>query len=107
MWHSTKALDLLRDPRCTLHTVITSLEGTEGECKLDGRAAQATDPVVQIEHQAIFRQHWADQAPQRFHVFALDVEHAAFIIYDPAKSEMRVLRWDLQQGLRESQTPYP
>src|SRR5258708_15319547 len=46
MWHSTKALDLLRDPRCTLHSAITSLEGTGGECKLDGRATEAADPVV-------------------------------------------------------------
>jgi hypothetical protein len=28
MWHSTKAMDLLRDPRCTLHTAMTSLGGT-------------------------------------------------------------------------------
>jgi hypothetical protein len=107
MWHSTKALDLLRDPRCTLHRAITSLEGTEGECKLDGRATEATDPVVRSEHQDIFHHHWAEQAPKRLHAFALDVEHAAFITYDPTSNQMRVLRWDPRQGLRESWTPYP
>jgi hypothetical protein len=107
MWHSTKALDLLRDPRCTLHTAITSLEGTEGECKLDGRATEATDPVLQSQHLSIFRQHWAEHAPQRFHVFALDVEHAAFITYDLATSEMLVKLWDPQQGLSERRQPYP
>jgi Pyridoxamine 5'-phosphate oxidase len=107
MWHSTKALDLLRDPRCTLHSAITSLEGTEGECKLDGRATEAADPGVQSEHQGIFRQHWAEHAPQLFHVFALDVEHAAFITYDLASSEMLVKRWDPQHGLRETRQPYP
>lgn len=107
MWHSTKALDLLRDPRCTLHSAITSLEGSEGECKLDGRATQATDPVLQSTHLSIFRQHWAEHAPQRFHVFALDVEHAAFITYDLVSSEMLVTRWDPQQGLRAARQTYP
>jgi len=107
MWHSTKALDLLRDPRCTLHSAITSLEGTEGECKLDGRATQATDPGVQSKHQEVFRQHWAEQAPALFHVFAVDVERAAFITYEPASNQMRVLCWNLQQGLREHRQPYP
>jgi hypothetical protein len=107
MWHSTKALDLLRDPRCTLHTVITSLEGTEGECKLNGQAREASDPVVHSQHQDAFRQHWAEHAPARFHVFALEVEHAAFITYEPARGEMRVQRWDPLLGLRESRQPYP
>ena len=107
MWHSTKALDLLRDPRCALHTVITSLEGTEGEWKLNGQAREASDPVVHSQHQDAFRQHWAEHAPQRFHVFALDVEHAAFITYDLTTSEMLVKLWDPQQGLRERRQPYP
>lgn len=107
MWHSTKALDLLRDPRCTLHTAITSLEGTEGECKLDGQAKEAPDPVVQSKHEVAFRQHWAEHAPAHFHVFALHVEHAAFITYEPDRGEMLVKRWDPQQGLREARLPYP
>ena len=31
MWQSKKALDLLRDPRCQVHTVVTDRNGTEGE----------------------------------------------------------------------------
>ncbi len=38
MWQSKKALDLLRDPRCHVHTVVTDRNGTEGEFKLWGRA---------------------------------------------------------------------
>ena len=98
----------LRDPRCTLHTVITSLEGIErGECKLNGQAREASDPVVQSQHQDAFRRHWAEHAPARFHVFALEVEHAACITYEPARGEMRVLQWDLSRGLRESRQSYP
>jgi hypothetical protein len=31
MWQSTKARDLLRDPRVLVHSVITDRDGTEGE----------------------------------------------------------------------------
>ena len=36
MWHSTKAVDLARDPRVLVHSVITSRDGGEGEYKVRG-----------------------------------------------------------------------
>ncbi len=107
MWRSTKAVDLLRDPRCTLHSAITSVEGTEGECKLAGRATEAANPLVQAEQHRLFREHWGGHAPTEFHVFALDIERAAFITYDLASSEMFLTRWDPDHGLRETRRPYP
>jgi hypothetical protein len=107
MWCSTKAMDLLRDPRCTLHTAMSSLEGTEGECKLDGQARVVSDPLAHSLHEDAFRRHWAEHAPTRFHVFALDVERAAFMSYAPDRGEMRVVRWDLRRGLSEDRKPYP
>ena len=107
MWHSTKALDLLRDPRCTLHSAIASLEGTEGECKLGGRATEAADPVARVDHQRIFREHWGADAPAAFHVVALEIERAAFIMYAPASGEMLVMAWDPTHGLKETRRPYP
>ena len=47
MWQSTKARDLLRDPRVLVHSVITSREGTAGEFKVRGTARAETDPAVQ------------------------------------------------------------
>src|SRR6266480_278345 len=38
MPRSTKALDLLRDPRCTVHSTTCDRAGTEGDFKLYGRA---------------------------------------------------------------------
>src|SRR2546427_5275143 len=43
MWQSRKALDLLRDPRCTVHSSISNRDGTEGEFKLYGRALEIQD----------------------------------------------------------------
>ena len=107
MWRSTKALDLFHDARCTLHSVITSGEGTEGECKLYGRATEAADPTLQADHQRRFRAHWGAAAPQAFHVVALDIERAAFVTYDLTNGQMLVTHWDPTHGLRETRRPYP
>ena len=40
MWRSVKALDLLRDPRCVVHSTVSDREGTEGEFKVYGRAVE-------------------------------------------------------------------
>ena len=44
MWQSTKARDLLRDPRILVHSVITSRDGAEGEVKLRGAARDGAGP---------------------------------------------------------------
>ena len=46
MWQSKKALDLLREPRCLIHSIITDRKGNEGEFKLRGRARDIGDPDV-------------------------------------------------------------
>jgi Pyridoxamine 5'-phosphate oxidase len=72
MWQSTKALDLLRDPRILVHSVITSRDGSEGEFKIRGTA--------RVENNADVQRRYADTAaselgwepiPGRFHLFAV------------------------------------
>src|SRR5437763_4093840 len=36
MWRSPKALDLLRDPRLVVHSVVSRRDGDEGDFKLSG-----------------------------------------------------------------------
>ena len=43
MWHSPKALDLLRDPRLVVHSVVSDRMGTEGDFKLYGRAIEVQE----------------------------------------------------------------
>lgn len=79
MWQSKKALDLLRDPRCLVHSVVSNKDGTEGEVKLRGRAVDVTDKGLR-ERSA---QHsfdttgWRPEEP--YHLFWLDIEQAAYI----------------------------
>ena len=43
MWRSSKALDLLRDPRCTVHSATSNRDGSEGDFKVYGRAEAIHD----------------------------------------------------------------
>jgi hypothetical protein len=78
IWQSYKALDLLRDPRCTVHGLIHNRFAEGGEFKLHGRAVE----IVDLDERAIFRQAvlqrlgWEPEEPN-FHVFAIDIESAA------------------------------
>ena len=80
MWRSPKALDLLRDPRCVVHNLVTKEDGTEGDFKLYGRARDLPDPGAWQRYcQAMFdRTGWRAPPSAPYHLFALDVEGAGF-----------------------------
>jgi Pyridoxamine 5'-phosphate oxidase len=107
MWRSQKALDLLRDPRCVLHSAITNPDGAETEVKLRGRALDAPDPELREQCHHIFRERWKLRAPASVHVFSLEIESVSVIAYDLANGEMLVKLWDPQLGRRETRRPYP
>jgi hypothetical protein len=98
MWRSPKALDLLRDPRIVVHSVTVNREGTDGDIKLYGRAVDITEPTLRQAFRAAIqaRIDWAPKEPE-FHLFALDVERAATLVFG---GEKRVAAWDPERGLR-------
>jgi predicted pyridoxine 5'-phosphate oxidase superfamily flavin-nucleotide-binding protein len=98
MWQSRKALDLLRDPRCVLHTCTTDRMGTEGDAKIYGRAIDVRDPALRQTYRDTVKDRidWAPDEPN-FHAFALDVESAGFITFAEPKT---VIAWDPGRGTR-------
>jgi hypothetical protein len=95
MWRSAKALDLLRDPRILVHSVITSRDGAEGEVKLRGTARAEEDPGVQRRYAAAVADSigWEPE-PGQFHLFAVDIEQVTYIAYDPGGSgDQHVALW--------------
>jgi hypothetical protein len=81
MWRSRKALDLLRDPRCLVQTTVRDREDRAGELKLRGRAVDVQDPAA-IERYCQALQEAIGWRPEgQFHLFALEIESAAFIKY--------------------------
>jgi hypothetical protein len=99
MWRSPKALDLLRDPRLVVHSVVTRRDGDEGDFKLYGRARQIDDPEVRARYRATIKERidWEPEEPG-YHLFAIEVESAGFVTFAP--DDRYGLAWDPEQGLR-------
>jgi hypothetical protein len=103
MWQSRKALDLLRDPRCVLHTCTTDRMGTEGDAKIYARAVDVDDPELRQTYREMVKERidWAPDEPN-FHAFAIDVRSAGFITFSEPKT---VIAWDPARGTRV--LPFP
>ncbi len=103
MWQSRKAHDLLRDPRCVLHSCTSDRLATQGDVKLYGRAKDVQDPALRAAYLSAVKARidWAPEEP-RFHVFALDVTSAGYIDF---KEPRIVVTWDVERGTRELRFP--
>jgi hypothetical protein len=82
MWRSPKALDLLRDPRIVVHSVVSSRLGSEGDFKLYGRAVSVDDPDRRAAYRAAIKARidWEPAEPN-YHLFAVDVSSAGFVTF--------------------------
>jgi hypothetical protein len=98
MWRSPKALDLLRDPRCVVHSVVSDRMGTEGDFKLYGRAVDVRDPERRARYRAAIKERldWEPAEPN-YHCFAIDIDSAGFVIFG---EERFGLAWEPDGGLR-------
>lgn len=91
MWQSKKCLDLLRDPRCVVHSTTSNKNGQEGDVKVYGRAATLDAEREERYWQHIFElMNWRPDGPA--HVFALDIESAAYVTFS-GEGTMRWLTW--------------
>jgi Pyridoxamine 5'-phosphate oxidase len=92
MWQSHKAMDLLRDDRILLHSIITSREGGDGEVKLRGRAVAVDDRDVRARYcDAVSALGWRPEEPW-FHLFRIGVEDLTLIRYAQS-GDQHVVRW--------------
>lgn len=94
LWGSTKARDLLRDPRILVHSVVTGRDGGPGEFKVRGSARAEGDPAVQRRYADTVAASlgWNPQ-PGRFHLFAVDIGQVSFLSYDDATGDQHVAMW--------------
>src|SRR3990172_702778 len=92
MWRSRKALDLLRDPRCVVHSAVIDKNDPAGEFKLRGTAVDVRDPatVERYCHALKEATGWRPEGP--FHLFRIDVENAVHIKY-LENGDQYVLEW--------------
>jgi Pyridoxamine 5'-phosphate oxidase len=100
---SLKTRDLLRDPRCVLHSAITGPDNGEGELKLYGRATAVDDQIRDGCQEGWWLERPADAAT----VFALNIEQATLISWDTGHGQMTVRQWSPRRGLTETRRSYP
>jgi hypothetical protein len=100
---SHKALDLLRDPRCTVHSSVSDVNGAEGEFKLDARAVPVTDPALL---HGDYEAWWTAKDAAESRVFSIDIASAAHIAWDINRGEMTVMRWSPESGLESTVQRY-
>ncbi|MCH6554857.1 MAG: pyridoxamine 5'-phosphate oxidase family protein [Acidobacteria bacterium] len=100
MWRTLKALDLLRDPRCTVHNLIRDRHATEGEFKLHGRARDVQDEVTRDRFcDAVKKKLGWSPKGMKYHLFAIEVESAALFTADG--NARLVKRWRAGQSVEE------
>jgi len=107
MWDSTKATDLLRDPRILVHSVISSRDGGEGEFKVRGAARAENDTAVQSRYaQAVAESLGWEAEVGWFHLFEVSIEHLTYIRYDPVIEYQHVAMWPpAREFIRKHATP--
>lgn len=91
MWRSKKCLDLLRDPRCVIHSTTCNKNGQEGDAKLWGHVATLDPEREERYWRHIFEiMNWRPSGPA--HVFALDIESASYVKFE-GDGTMHWLTW--------------
>ena len=100
---SAKAGDLRRDPRYVLHSVVTGPDSGEGELKLYGTAAAASQDL----RTAAAGAWWLAWAPEKAAVFTLHIGQAVFVSWDIERGLMTAHRWSPRTGYRQASRAYP
>ena len=85
-----EGVHLLREPRCLVHSIITDRKGNEGEFKLRGRARDIADLDVRETYaKALFEKIGFRPEEPEWHLFAIDIEHAALIAFENEKKSVQ------------------
>lgn len=100
---SAKASDLRRDPRYVLHSMVTSPDSGEGELKLYGLAAEASEDLRAAAADAW----WLGCAPEKAVAFTLHIKQAVFIDWDITRGLMTVHSWSPASSYAVASRPYP
>ncbi|MGH3020256.1 MAG: pyridoxamine 5'-phosphate oxidase family protein [Gaiellaceae bacterium] len=100
---SLKARDLVRDPRCVLHSAVGALDAGESEFKLYGRALEVDDELRDARADAW----WASRPRGDARVLSLAVERAVLVEWDLGRGEMTLTRWSPGLGTSRVRREYP
>jgi hypothetical protein len=106
IWQSVKALDLQRDPRVAVHSLVPDKaheSQNQGDLKLYGRAVPIMEPAKRASYEAAIqaRINWHPTEP--YHCFAFDIERAGHVRF--ADGDRHVVTWRAGSDLVEKIVP--
>ncbi|HMO52931.1 MAG TPA: hypothetical protein PJ994_00345, partial [Tepidiformaceae bacterium] len=84
-------LDLLRDPRCVVHSATTNKNGQEGDVKLYGRATPLA-PARESAYWKFILDTMGFDPGGPAHALTVDFESGSYVRFTP-EGEMHMLRW--------------
>jgi hypothetical protein len=94
LWGSHKALDLKRDGRVLLHSIVTSRDGGAGEVKMRGTCREERDLSVQSRYaEAVSAALGWEPEVGRFHLFAVEIGSVSYLRYDDPTGDQYVALW--------------
>ena len=99
MPRSRKALDLLRDPRLSLHSASIDKEVREGDARISGLAVVVDDPADVARARADFERHTGQAPPPgAMHLFRVDVREV--VLVRPVVDRLVIESWTPDRGHR-------
>jgi len=100
MPESFKAQDLLRDGRCTIHSLISDKHAAEGEFKLHGMAVNVQDPAERKLYcdELLKKIGWSPEG-MPFHLFSIDILSAGVFSHDGGSPRL-VKRWRVGEPVK-------
>ena len=89
MWRSRKAIDLLRDPRCVVHSIVSDKSGSQGDVKVYGRAQPVEDPLRRERYCVALEERIAWRPEGDFHLFSIDVTEVGYFVVSEGAHQSR------------------
>jgi hypothetical protein len=99
MPQSRKALDLLRDPRLSLHSASIDKEVREGDARVSGLGIAVEDEATLAQARLDFERHTGQAPPPGpMHLFRIDVREV--VLVRPGADHLAIESWTPARGLR-------
>ncbi len=93
MWRSTKALDLLRDPRFALHSASEDPPNWKGDARISGRMEEVNDPTLRKARLG------SEAAPGKAHLFRADITELVVVRLGEPADHLVVESWSPGRGV--------
>jgi len=94
MWKAVKALDLRRDPRCSIHSCVPGGDDWTGDAKLSGRLLEVDDDATKA------RVVGGNAPPGPLHLFRADLEEVAVVHLNPERTKLLIDAWHPGRGVQ-------